>query len=64
MKDWDIEKPPALDISLEDWLKLKEEDFMATERSIVVFYCKTFYDSFCRLPTVPRTLLESDTSHF
>lgn len=63
IKEWDIRKPAELDITLEAWLKLKEDDFLTIERRLVLFYCSTFYDSFCRLPTLPRMLSEGDMSH-
>lgn len=58
--DWDIEIPRALQIELEEWVSMNEKGFLLKERAIVVCYCKSFYDSFCRLPTVPRTLSPED----
>lgn len=58
--DWDVRKPKVLEMEVNNWLGMDERVFLTKERAIVLCYCKSFYNSFCRLPTVPYTLSPED----
>lgn len=58
IRDWNVKLPFAITLANVDWEKLNEGQFTDLEMTLWEFYIQTFYDSFSRPPTVPRTLPE------